>query len=297
MIPYLEYSKEELHVILYHELSHIKRSDMFFRYLTMFVMAINSINPVTYFLWENVVLWSEASCDALALDELEKEGVDKKRYYGIIWNFIDGDSASRELFYFPMLRGATKSLYRRMEIMEKYRARTKMVAKSITFAWVLVFAMVSSVTAHAAGLEVAEANDNNLQATQYVEQQGEFAEETGWSEEIYVPANDVVDIVYINEGIEAYGEGNFSWDVPVGTRYVTSSKYFTAGTEVQIACVATPSDNTYWFGIMNANSDCYVVEGSGSGSHTFTVPITGYYYIMVENRGTQVLSVSGVYKY
>jgi len=191
---------------------------------------------------------------------------------------------------------ASESLYRRMDIMQKYRNSSKKIAKSVTIALTVVFAMLSSVTAHAAGVGVAETSDKYLEENQDVEYP-EIANFTTWSEEMVIEPSDAVEIVYINDGIMTLGQGSIDWDVPVGTRYVTSSFYFTKGTQVQIACTASPSNCTYWFGLMHSSSTCYVVEGTGAGSNVFTVPSSGYYHIMVENRGSSLLSVVGGYTY
>ena len=296
VVPYLEYSKEELQVILYHELNHIRKSDMIFRYLTMLAIIINCINPIAYLLWGQMLLWSEADCDAYAVDGLEREGISKKQYYKIILRLME-DPKMVTLFYAPMLFRAKNSLYRRIDVMENYRTNMRRVAKSVTFAWVMIFALVSSVTAYAAGEEIVEAGDKALLETQQVERQGGFEESTGWSEEIFVPAGDVPEMVYFNDDIMLLGAGTFDWNVRAGVRGVGNSIYLTAGTEVQIACTATPSNCLYWFGLMNANTDCYIVEGTGSGSHTFTIPSNGYYRIMVENRSTQQIRVMGTYQY
>lgn len=297
IIPYREYTQEELKVILYHELNHIKKNDVFFRYLTVIAIIVNSFNVISYLLWDQMQLWSEADCDAMTLDGLEKEGISKSRYFDIIWKLLESGPAETTLFYYPMLISAQESLYRRIMIMEKYRANMKRVAKSVTLAWVVVFAMIGTVTAHAAGVGLAEANDSNLKETQNVAGYENLEDEFDWSEEMFVPANDVVDIVYINDGIMTLGSGSMNWDVPVGTRYVTNAFYFTKGTTVQIACTATPASATYWFGIMNENSDCHVVEGSGVGGYGFKVPSNGWYRVMVENRSTQTIHVVGGYQY
>lgn len=297
VIPYFEYSKEELDVILYHELNHIKKSDIVFRYLTMVATVINSINPIAYMLWERILLWSEADCDARAIDGLEKEGISKRQYYDVIWSLAEAGPERPTMFYYPMLLSAVDSLYRRMEIMEKYRKNLKKAAKTVTTAWVAAFVLFSSVTAHAAGVGIAKASDEMLKESQIIGQYGDFEEFSGWSDEMLVPASDVVDIVYINDEIMTLGQGTIDWDVPAGTRYVTASLYMTEGTEVQIVCSALPSDCTYWFGLMYASSECAVVEGSGAGAHTFTVPSNGYYRIMVENRSSQEISVTGGYSY
>lgn len=297
VIPYYDYTKEELEVILYHELNHIKKRDIFFRYLTMAAITINSFNLISYLLLERVMLWSEADCDARALESLEKDGITIKKYYDVIFDMLGADPKSPDLFYYPMLMSASESLYRRMDIMTKYRTSGKKIAKSVTVALTLVFAMVSSVTAHAAGIGVAEANDAFLKDNQEVVAYEEFSVTEGWSDEMVVETSEDVEIVYVNDVIMTLAGSTFSWSVPVGTRYVTSSIYFTEGTEVQIACTATPNDCVYWFGLMAASSTCYIVEGTGAGSHVFTVPSSGYYRIMVENRGDEVLNVSGSYQY
>lgn len=297
VIPYVDYTKEELDVILYHELNHIKKNDSLFRYLAMLAIIFNSINPFAYFLWELVLLWSEADCDALAVDGLEKEGITKGHYYDIIWKLMVYEPGQIIQSYSPMLMSASKSLQRRMCIMENYRANMRRVAKTVTFAWVMVFALFSSVTAHAAGIGLAKAGDADLKETQNIAQAGEVNEISAWSDEMIIPANEAVTIVYMNDGIMTLGGSTFNWSVPVGTRCVSGSIYFSAGTEVEIVCTALPNNCTYWFGLMHANSDCTVVQGSGAGSYTFTVASSGYYRIMVENRSSQEISVAGSYAY
>lgn len=297
VLPYLDYTPEELKVILYHELSHIKKRDILFRYLAMMALALNSINPFAYLLLWEVIGWSEADCDARAIEALEKEGIYKKQYFDIIWGMMDEDPNKRSLFAFPMLHGKRNIMYRRVEFMENYRKNMTKYTKPLTFALVFVFALFSGVTAYGAGLQIAEAGDDMLKDTQQVVLDEEFVNTDGWSEEMYIESSNVPDIVYVNDGIMMLGEGSISWDVPVGKRYVTSSIYMTEGTIVSIACTARPMDCTYWFGLMYANTDCNVVEGCGSGSHDFTVPSSGYYRIMVENRSSQQIHVTGTYQY
>ena len=293
VVPYLDYTKEELDVIFYHELNHIKKHDVLFRYLAMFAIIVSSVNPIAYFLWEHMLLWSEADCDALALDGLEKEGISKSQYYDTIWKMMDSPMTYPNMLDMPMLLSASESLQRRIGIMENYRANMRRVAKTVTFAWVMVFALISSVTAHAAGIGLVEAGDANLKETQNIFEYE--MPETGL-EEFVVTDSDAV-IVYMNDGIMTIGQGTIDWDVPVGTRCVTSSRYMSEGTEVTIACMAQPTDCTYWFGLMYANSDCHVVSVEGSGSYTFTIPEDGYYRIMVENRSSEEISVVGSYQY
>ena len=181
--------------------------------------------------------------------------------------------------------------------MEKYRKNVKKITKPLTMALVMMFALLSTVTAYAAGLEIAEASDSELKSTQQIAIDEGFEGEDGWSDEMLIEPSDVPNIVYVNDGIMLLSGGTIDWDVPAGTRYVTTSIYMTKDTKVQMACTATPDNCTYWFGLMYASSACNVVEGSGSGAHDFTVPSNGYYRIMVENRSSQTISVNGGYSY
>ena len=181
--------------------------------------------------------------------------------------------------------------------MENYRMNRKKMTKPVTFALTLMFALLSSVSAYAAGVEVAEASDEQFKQEQTVQDLGELYENTGWSDETIIPPSDVVNIVYINDGIMLLGSGSIDWNVPVGTRYVTSSIYLKKDTVISIATIATPRDCTYWMGLMYPDNSCAIVEGSGSGSHDFVIPSSGYYRVMVENRSSQVIHATGTYQY
>ena len=300
VLPYVDYTEEELKIILYHELSHIKKRDILFRYLTTLAILLNSINPISYVLLLLVTHWSEAECDIRAVEGLEKENISAKVYADTILRLMSGNLNKQELFTMTMLHGAAKSLYGRIEFMENYRKNMRKVAKPVTMALVMMFVLLSSVTAYAAGIELAEVNDRYLKETQVKAEDMTFEVAEAFSEVTYIPAEEanVPNIVYVNEGIMTLGTGTIDWDVPAGTRYVTAAIYMKKGTIVDIATIASPRDVTYWIGIMYPSSAIAIAEGTAAGSASFTVPSTGYYRVLVENRSsTQVLSVNGSYQY
>ena len=300
VLPYMDYTEEELKIILYHELSHIKKRDIVFRYLTTIAILLNSINPISYVLLLLVTHWSEAECDIRAVEGLEKEGISAKVYANTILRLMSGNLKKQELFTMTMLHGAAKSLYGRIEFMEIYRKNMRKVAKPVTMALVMMFMLLSSVTAYAAGIELAEVNDRYLKETQVKVEDRVFEENVGWGEITYISPEDanVPNIVYINDGVMMLGEGTIDWDVPAGTRYVTGGIYLKKDTVVNIATSASPSNVTYWIGLMYPSSAIAIAEGTGTGHASFTVPSTGYYRVLVENRSaTQTLSVVGGYTY
>lgn len=300
VIPYVEYTKEELDIILYHELSHIKKRDIIFRYLTTAAIIVNSINPIAYVLLNLITHWSEADCDVYAVEGLEKENISAKTYADTIFRLMSGSLDKREMFTMTMLHGAAKSLYGRIDFMEKYRSNMRKVSKPVTMVLVMMFVMLSSVTAYGAGIGLAEVNDRYYKNNLVLHTSETALEDYNWSEVTYVEAEDayVPNIVYINDGIMPLGSGTIDWDVPAGTRYVTGAIYLTKGTVVDIAATGSPRTVTFWIGLMYPDASIAISEGAGVGGASFTVPSTGYYRVMVENRSsTQTLSVLGSYQY
>lgn len=297
VIPFGNYTQEELHVMLNHEFQHVKKKDILFRYLTMLAITVNSMNIPAYFLLERVMLWSEADCDARTIEVLKRDGIDVKQYYDMIGQMLETDHCVSDLFYYPMLMSAVESLQKRMGIMQKYGAGRKDIAKSVTVALTVVFAMLSTVAAYVFGVGVVEVNDALLEENQEIILDESFRNITDWSEERLIKVNRNVELIYDNEIEKTRSGFMFSWDVPIGTQYVPKGFYFKKDEIVQIACTAIPSNCLYRFGVMNENGECVVVEGCGAGSHTFTIPSSGYYYIMVENRGDVEANISGSYQY
>lgn len=300
VVPYLEYSKKELDVILYHELMHIKKGDILYRRLTLWITIFHGINPFVHQLKAHVREWSELDCDAKTVQELEKhEGIDSKEYYDAIFKFVDGDAKEREQFSLAMLYDEKESLYRRIDFMSKYKKHLNGKKALVATALVMLFAVISTTTAYAAGITVAKVSDHIYKETQVIDNIGLFEENEGWSEEIFIPAEQAKNpnTVYMDDVVMPIGDGTFDWDVPVGTRYVTGYLFMNSGTQVQVACTGTPSDCWYWLGIMHPNNSISIIEGCGAGSRTFTTNSTGLHRVMVENRGDVVLHATGVYTY
>ena len=62
-IPYREISDENMRMVFLHELTHYKRKDLAFKWLSLFVNAVHWFNPLAYLLCANVSEACEVSCD------------------------------------------------------------------------------------------------------------------------------------------------------------------------------------------------------------------------------------------
>lgn len=68
---------EELKVIFMHEFALIKRHDLEMEWISIMITMIHWFNPIAYWLFRQIYIWSENGCDVLAY---EKTGVAIKHY-------------------------------------------------------------------------------------------------------------------------------------------------------------------------------------------------------------------------
>ena len=66
---------------------------------------------------------------------------------------------------------------------------------------------------------------------------------------------------------------------------------------VSIFVMTKPSDAQYWYGLMYPSNSCVVCEVTGNSSHTFDVPKSGFYRILVENRSDVEIHAVGGYSF
>ena len=64
LLPTQNYSEDEIHFILKHELIHYKRKDLWYKCLMLLATAIHWFNPVIYLMSKAINIQCELSCDA-----------------------------------------------------------------------------------------------------------------------------------------------------------------------------------------------------------------------------------------
>lgn len=298
ILPYDDFEGERLQVILLHELIHIKKHDLIYKAMTTVIVIIQSFNPPAYILVGLLNLWSEQDCDRKVVQRLASMGIRRSGYFQIIWTISEAaEKMSRDLWVFSMLFESKEMLVRRVDFMKKYGKNLKTTSKIVTALLLLTFITISTRTSYAAGVGMANANDELFKKTQEVN----FKEQESLSDqsEFSVTAEEnalVPQIVMDDEIITRGSDGaSFDWTIPAGTRYVTPEKFFKKGTKITIAVTVVPSDITYWYGLMHTTGESTVCENTGAGNYTFTIEKTSFYRIMVENRSedTEIHATGG----
>lgn len=302
MLPCRDYTREQLAVIFYHELTHYKDRDVLCKLCCFCVSVLGHLDFFSNQLLANLNEWSEYYCDARATEAMSDEFTPKEYFEIIIDIMSETPDPHKERYIFSTLYEGRHSLERRIDYMKRYRKAAKR-AKGITFLIAAVFVMMSVSTAYAAGSGLAAINDEIFKSTEVIDVVSSL--EDG-QEIVYIPAGEDADCGTVYEpaqedGIMKIIDANeivsFSWTVTPGTRHVSDRIRLKAGQTIEASCVATPSDQIYWLGLMDPHNNSKCVEGTGAMSHSFTVSETGYYRVMVQNRGTQDITASGSFYY
>ena len=116
VLPDASLSQSDLEGILRHELTHYKRGDVYMKFISMFAVSINYINPFVYLAASRMEKEMEFSCDELVL---RGETTEKRRDYGnALLNVIKGCRADNSAFTTEFKPGKHDIKRRFMNIMD-----------------------------------------------------------------------------------------------------------------------------------------------------------------------------------
>jgi len=88
-LPYKPLDEERLRMIFLHELTHYKRGDLLYKWLSLFVNAVHWFNPLAYLLSANINESCEVSCDMAVTEDMTKE--EQNFYMGTILDLMKSE--------------------------------------------------------------------------------------------------------------------------------------------------------------------------------------------------------------
>lgn len=92
---------------------------------------------------------------------------------------------------------------------------------------------------------------------------------------------------------------SIDWYVNPNTRYVSGEFRVNSGQKMLTSVSVTPSEKTYWLGIMDDDGNAWYIERRGASAYNFPVSTTNNYRVFVQNnyRDTTVLHATGSFVY
>lgn len=157
LLPAANMQEIDLKLILTHELTHLKRKDLWVKALVLLAGILHWFNPFVYVLRKDISRWSELSCDEELAMEMSRE---ERRLYGeAILNTLDIHSGINTTFC-SFFCESKKYIERRLTMLLNAKKMKKHIA---VFAIAVILAVGGTGIAFAAG-SAEIANDDIVNA-------------------------------------------------------------------------------------------------------------------------------------
>jgi beta-lactamase regulating signal transducer with metallopeptidase domain len=136
VLPDRECDDTQLENILLHELTHLRRGDIAFKWLTMFAGALHWFNPLVYFARREISRACELACDEAVIGRLDRDG---KQSYGDTLISVIAESRTPIGVLSTTMCEEKETLKERLESIMKYKSKSeKVIAISVIFLLVLI---------------------------------------------------------------------------------------------------------------------------------------------------------------
>jgi len=125
LLPKTNITPEQLDNVLAHEMTHLKRNDILYKWFVSIVKCVHWFNPAIYFINRQINIDCEISCDLLVVREMDEQ--DKKGYVETILSLLTHNNSKG----IPLTTGMTgnkKTLKKRFSMIKKKLNPNKKVA-------------------------------------------------------------------------------------------------------------------------------------------------------------------------
>ncbi|MGF7058463.1 M56 family metallopeptidase [Brassicibacter mesophilus] len=153
VLPNTEIDDEELYNIFLHELTHYKRLDILYKWLTQIAICIHWFNPFAYMISHEINKNCELSCDEAIIKNLDYNG---KRKYGdtLLASLKFSGNYSDTIVSITLCEDA-KLLKERLGQIMKFTKKSKIMVALSTVLTVLIFSSATFIGAYATSTNIA----------------------------------------------------------------------------------------------------------------------------------------------
>ncbi len=153
ILPSRDYTDDELHLILRHELIHYKRSDILYQCLTLLFLSLHWFNPFAHWMARAIEIDGETSCDEAVLDH---EPYETRVFYGeMLIRFLKSQTQKKSYLTTTFFGGET-AMKKRLTLIASKQKRKKGVAAMAVLA---AMTILLSLTAAASTVEIVDSRE------------------------------------------------------------------------------------------------------------------------------------------
>lgn len=292
VLPDREYTEKELHMILMHEMNHIRHRDLFWRKAAIFAGWINWYSPLPGLLQKELVSQQEIICDLRS--GASNPAFSQKEYGQFLVSLTDNGWGNVPM---TALGESENMIMRRIEMM----TQSKRMKKPKWWLAAAACAGLAGVTLIPSGIVSAQViawEENRIyESEDATEEQMQDLENSG---EEYTEYADMT-VTEIDLSEEAVGYANsdiINREIAVNTRALYPSRSMSEGNKISINTACDDEDAVYRIGVKNKDTGkVSYIEGTDVLTYTYTVQADGNYAAYVENRSSQTIKVTGLITY
>lgn len=167
VLPYRDYDEELLNNILRHELTHYRRFDALYKWISVAILSVHWFNPVAWFIRRELGRACEMSCDEMLLRSMTR---DEKQSYGDSLLLMAASSALPSAVVATSFATEKRNLKERLvQIMNYKKSGTRLLAAVLTLTLltgcVVAAGPGKAGEAHAGGPDVENVSETETSAS------------------------------------------------------------------------------------------------------------------------------------
>lgn len=288
ILPVQDYTTTQMHMILEHEMNHIKNKDLLWKRICLAAEGIHWFNPLVRLLTGRVIYLEEVICDRQSVEHTSVFSVqDYGRFLAELEDNQIGESAVTALCE------SRNIVVRRVSLLAD--GSRKLLPRKFVFpACLALLLLCTMVLSHTAAAYAAEWSNISMYGTPSGIPEG-GTKESSEGNMIY----GVADLSVAEKDLSAeYTEDPFAYEgvLEAKTRYLVFITQMPeeAGVGLRYKC---EEGEMIRVGLKNLSTGEVAYEEAGRGGYSYTVPTAGEYAVYIENGSEHDLngSVSGYY--
>ncbi|MDR1217037.1 MAG: M56 family metallopeptidase, partial [Oscillospiraceae bacterium] len=153
VLPDREYTDEQLHAVLLHELTHLRRKDVLVKWLSVAACSVHWFNPIVWLVRREIDRACELSCDEAVVRSLDADG---RQNYGDTLLYTAADSKTPRAVLSTTMCEDKKNLKERLSAIMSGKKRTR-AAVIVSAAVICAAVLTALVLGAGSGQNIPEA--------------------------------------------------------------------------------------------------------------------------------------------
>ena len=212
ILPARKFTDEQLNNILRHEMMHLKRCDILYKWAAVFVKCLHWFNPMIWVASKQINTECEISCDMAVTRNLSRD--EEISYIDTLLSLLPTDK-TRQLPLTTQMASSKKILKRRFLMMKTKKATSKFVS---VLSAVIALAMLSTTVFASGVLSGLNEEDYTVEITNKRERIELVNKPFIKNGILYVPLRESIEKTDTNAVVE-WNDGNISVDI-IGNKYL-----------------------------------------------------------------------------